>query len=281
MHQKLLFALISAAILSGCAGHRYTHEKFGSTDKQLGQLSQRDVRIESSLNRLEETQKRDVARLDETQKRDVARIDEAHQREVARIDETHQREVARIDETHQRDVARLEETHLRDVARIDEAHQREVARIDDTQRKDVARIDETQRKDVARLDADIKETLRIAKGKFAYTTSPNQTDVPFAIGSAKVGNDDLQALENMARQLLSANKNVYVEIRGFTDAAGSERQNQSLALARAEAVRAALNESGVPLHRMSVIALPDRADGAKQSAEERARNRRVTISIVE
>ena len=226
MRQKFLFALIGAAILSGCASQRETVDKFKVTDQQIGELGQRDTRIEAS-----------VARLEESQKREVARIDGAHQREVARIDSTHQ--------------------------------------------SNVARIDETQRKDVARLDAEVKEALRIAKGKFVYTTAPNQVEVLFAPGSAKLGSDAVQALENLAKNLLSANKNVYVEIRGFTDATGSEYQNRVLALARAESVRSALSESGVALHRLSVIAVVDRESSARLSAQERAQNRRVTVSIVE
>jgi outer membrane protein OmpA-like peptidoglycan-associated protein len=114
-----------------------------------------------------------------------------------------------------------------------------------------------------------------------YTTAPTQVEILFAPGSSKLGSDAVQALENLAKNLSSANKNVYVEIRGFTDATGSEYQNRALALARAESVRSAMSESGVALHRLSVIAVVDREVKGTLSAQERAQHRRVTVSIVE
>ena len=259
MKSSSLIALAGAIILTGCANHRDTIDRFADTDTRFGQMTARDKQIEGSVAQLDATQKRDIARVDGTLKSEIARVDGTLRSEIARVDGTLKSEIARVDGT------------LRS----------EVARVEGNLKREIARVDDTQRRDVTRLDADIKETLRIAKGKFAYATAGNQTEVLFASGSAKVGKDDLLLLETLAKELLRANKNVYVEIRGYTDAAGTERQNQSLALARAEAVRAVLSESGVALHRISVIALPERVDSAKQSAEERARSRRVTISIVE
>jgi hypothetical protein len=50
----------------------------------------------------------------------------------------------------------------------------------------------------------------------------------------------------------------------------------------AEAVRTVLNQNGVVLNRMALIALPAVSKGAvSQTAEDHARNRRVSIAVVE
>ncbi|MBU3724305.1 MAG: OmpA family protein [Burkholderiaceae bacterium] len=226
MKSGFILALLGTAVLSGCASHRYTSEKFAATDGKIAQMDVRDSNLEASVNRV-----------DEAHKRDVTRIDEAHKREVARIDDTHKREIARIDEAH--------------------------------------------RKDVAKLNDDIKETMRIAKGKFVFTAGSKQSVVLFDKGSAKISDADQQALSDFAKALIAENKNVFLEIKGHTDTQGTSKQNEALAVNRAEAVRQILHRSGVALNRMAVIGLPESKQGGQQSAEERAQSRRVTISVVE
>lgn len=248
MNSKALFALLGSAILTGCASHYDTTEKFTSTDSKIAQMDARDAKIESTINQVNDSLKRDISRIDETMKREITRVDATHKREVARIDEDHKRDVTRIDETQKRDIARVDGDHA---------------------------------KDVAKLTEDIKETLRIAKGKFAYAASSNLTIIQFETNSDKISTADEQALADFAKGLLRENKNVYLEIRGYTDARGGQKRNELLALNRAEAVRKVLSENGVALHRMSIIALPAKANSGQQTAEDLARNRRVSITIVE
>lgn len=248
MKFNALALVISVVALSGCAGSYETREKFSSTDGRLAQIDARDSKIEESVNQVKQTMAREIARVDET-----------HKRDIAQVEETHKRDIARVDETHKRDIARVEETHKREIARVDDAHS----------------------KDVAKLNADIKETMRIAKGKFAYITGPNVTTIQFDKASTKVSDADEQNLVGLAKSLLGENKNVFVEIRGYADVRGAKRQNEFLAINRAEAVRQILSENGVALHRMSIIALPQRSADGKQTEEDLARDRRVTITIVE
>lgn len=178
-------------------------------------------------------------------------------------------------------VRQVNQTLTREIARVDETHKRDIARVDENHKREIARVDDSHRQDVAKLNDDIKEVMRIAKGKFAYVTGPNVTTIQFDKGSAKISDADEKSLAGMAKSLLSDNKNVFVEIRGYTDARGSKKQNESLAINRAESVRQILSENGVALHRMSIIALPQRSPDGKQTEEDHARNRRVTITIVE
>lgn len=116
-------------------------------------------------------------------------------------------------------------------------------------------------------------------GKFVFTPAENEKSVLFASNSAAISPADQETLANLAKVLTSANKNVLLEIKGYTDRKGSEFQNQVLAQRRAEAVRMFLNKEGVALNRMTVAAQSNRAD--ETSSPDAAMNRRVTINIVQ
>jgi outer membrane protein OmpA-like peptidoglycan-associated protein len=122
----------------------------------------------------------------------------------------------------------------------------------------------------------------LAKSKFAYVEAPGVTHIQFGSGSAKLSEADEQVLAVLAKNLLRENKNVHLELKGQADNFGTERQNKELAVMRAEAVRTVLNQNGVVLNRMALIALPAVSKGAvSQTAEDHARNRRVSIAVVE
>ncbi len=193
----------------------------------------------------------------------IARMEESHKREVARLDQNHQREVARLDQNHQREIARLNQVQNN----LNQAH---------------VALEKTHNADVSRLNAEVKEATRLGKSKFAYVATPNVTEIQFATRSAKLTEDDEKVLADLAKNLLSENKNVHLELKGQTDMFGTERQNRELAIKRAEAVRMVLNQNGVALNRMALIALPASSTGdANKNSEEHARNRRVTITVVE
>jgi outer membrane protein OmpA-like peptidoglycan-associated protein len=106
--------------------------------------------------------------------------------------------------------------------------------------------------------------------------------VTFPFEQAELTDDSKQALDAVAQQLKSDNKNVYVEIQGHTDSSGPEAVNLSLGERRAEAVRRYLNmEHGIPLHRMSVISYGESAPLTdNDSRESRAQNRRVSLVVL-
>jgi len=200
----------------------------------------------------------------------IARLEESLKREVARLEENHRREVARLEENHQREIARLNQvqTNLNQVQTdLNQAH---------------ASLEKTHNADVAKLNVEVKEATRLGKSKFAYIATPNVTDIQFATLSAKLSAADEKVLADLAKNLLSENKNVHLELKGQTDIFGSERQNKELAIKRTEAVRMVLNKNGVALNRMAMVALPASSTGAvSKTAEDHARNRRVSIAVVE
>jgi len=196
----------------------------------------------------------------------IARLEESHKREV----ESREREVARLDQNHQREIARLNQAHTA----LEKAHT--------SLEKAHTALEKTHNADVARLNVEVKEATRLGESKFAYVATPKVTDIQFATLSAKLSADDEKVLADLAKNLLSENKNVHLELKGQTDIFGSERQNKELAIKRAEAVRMVLNLNGVALNRMALIALPASSTGAvSKTAEDHARNRRVSITVVE
>lgn len=175
--------------------------------------------------------------------------------------------------------AKIEATHTRDISSIEAKLAREIQKLEEKMAAEVKKVETEHAKDLAKTNEQLKETLRIAMGKFVFTPADTEKTVLFAINSAAISQSDQETLANLAKALTSANKNVLLEIKGYTDRKGSEYQNQILAQRRAEAVRMFLNKEGVALNRMSVAAQSNRAEST--SADEAAMNRRVTISILQ
>jgi len=88
-------------------------------------------------------------------------------------------------------------------------------------------------------------------------------------------------LATLAAKLRRDNRNVYLEIQGFTDSRGAHRKNLALGEARAEAARRFLSEQGVPLNRMSTISFGEAHPIASNAtAEGRAQNRRIVVVVL-
>lgn len=103
--------------------------------------------------------------------------------------------------------------------------------------------------------------------------------VAFASGSAVLAPDARAQLEEAAAWL--AGEPGRVEIRGHTDAAGDEAANRELSRRRAEAVRDAFVQMGLPRARLTVVGAGESepiADNATPAG--RAANRRVEIRVL-
>ena len=123
---------------------------------------------------------------------------------------------------------------------------------------------------------------KLAEGKFLYETVLSDDQVRFGFDKAELGDEAQAALDEFAAQLKTDNQDVFIEIQGHTDAVGSEDYNLELGEERAEAVRRYLNQSGVPLHRMSVISYGESAPVASNdSRDSRAQNRRVVLVVLQ
>jgi len=141
---------------------------------------------------------------------------------------------------------------------------------------------------IAQLSTESKEALdraesaeKLAQGKLLYEVTLSDDNVKFPTGTAKLSPEMTAELDNLINQLKTDNKNVYIEIQGYTDSRGSKDFNYKLGLERAEAVRRYLAEAGIPLHRISTISYgEDRSVAPNTTREGRSKNRRVVIQVL-
>jgi peptidoglycan-associated lipoprotein len=141
---------------------------------------------------------------------------------------------------------------------------------------------------VTQVDGTAKEALerataagRLAEGKFLYQVVLSDDSVKFPTDQDSLSPEAEARLAELAQRLSSENRNVYLEIQGFTDSTGDEDYNERLGAARAEAVRRYLNRSGVALNRMATISYgEDQPVASNDTPEGRSQNRRVTIIVL-
>jgi peptidoglycan-associated lipoprotein len=124
---------------------------------------------------------------------------------------------------------------------------------------------------------------KLAEGKFLYETVLTDDKVKFGFNKSELSTPAKAALDDFAAKLKADNKGVYVEVQGHTDSVGSEKYNQELGEARAQAVRRYLNQkAGFPLHRMNVISYGKSAPIAdNKSRQGRSQNRRVALVVLQ
>lgn len=122
---------------------------------------------------------------------------------------------------------------------------------------------------------------KLAEGKFLYQVVLSDDSVKFPTDAHALSPEAEQRLAELAQRLRSENRNVYLEIQGYTDAVGDAAYNEQLGEARAEAVRRSLNRQGVALNRMATISYGEESPVApNETPEGRAQNRRVAIVVL-
>jgi peptidoglycan-associated lipoprotein len=122
---------------------------------------------------------------------------------------------------------------------------------------------------------------KLAEGKFLYEVVLSDDSVKFPTDKHALSPEAEQRLGELVQRLKSENKNVYLEIQGYTDSTGTPDYNDKLGEARAEAVRKYLNQQGVALNRMATISYGQEAPVApNETREGRAQNRRVAIVVL-
>jgi outer membrane protein OmpA-like peptidoglycan-associated protein len=105
------------------------------------------------------------------------------------------------------------------------------------------------------------------------------TGVTFLSGSAKLTLNSQGPL-NRAVQELQQRPDARFVIEGHTDNVGNREANIRLSKARADAVRAYFVSKGVAASRLSTVGIgPDQPVGPNDSAEGRAKNRRVQLRV--
>lgn len=141
----------------------------------------------------------------------------------------------------------------------------------------VTEVDGTARQALDRA----KAAHQLAEGKFLYEVVLSDDSVKFPTDRHALSPEAEARLAELAQRLKTENRNVYLEIQGYTDATGEEAHNEELGQARAEAVRRYLNKAGVALNRMATISYGEAEPVAPNDTPEgRAQNRRVAIVVL-
>jgi peptidoglycan-associated lipoprotein len=149
-------------------------------------------------------------------------------------------------------------------------------RVDSTDAK-VAEVDRTSQEALKRAT----DAGKLAEGKFLYSVVLSDDSVKFPLNKHELSPEAEQRLADFANKLKEDNKNVYLEVQGFTDATGDKTYNDELGNARAEAVRKFLAKQGVPLNRIATISYGEEDPVAPNDTPDgRAQNRRVVIQVL-
>jgi peptidoglycan-associated lipoprotein len=150
------------------------------------------------------------------------------------------------------------------------------ARVDSTDQH-LAQVEGTAGQALQRAN----DAHKLAEGKFLYQVVLSDDSVKFPTDAHTLSPEAEQRLAELANRLKSENRNVYLEIQGFTDATGSPEYNEQLGAQRAEAVRRSLSRQGIALNRMSTISYGQETPVAPNDTREgRAQNRRVAIVVL-
>ncbi|KRA64737.1 flagellar motor protein MotB [Caulobacter sp. Root655] len=149
-------------------------------------------------------------------------------------------------------------------------------RVDSTDTK-LAEVDRTSQDALKRAT----DAGKLAEGKFLYSVVLSDDSVKFPLNKHELSPEAQQRLAEFAGKLKEDNKNVYLEVQGFTDATGDTTYNEELGGARAEAVRKFLAKQGVPLNRIATISYgEDDPVAPNDTPDGRAQNRRVVIQVL-
>ena len=101
--------------------------------------------------------------------------------------------------------------------------------------------------------------------------------IDFDTGSAKITSDSSNVLDQLAGRFARCEGGP-IEIGGHTDSQGAEDLNERISLSRAEAVRTALTQRGVPIAQMTARGYGEAEPIADNRSDAgRARNRRITF----
>lgn len=127
------------------------------------------------------------------------------------------------------------------------------------------------------LDATGMGQRRIV-GKVIHSVTLTDDKTLFPINSPTLGEKDMAKLDELAAKVKAMGTWFHLQIQGHTDGFGSEDYNYELGRARAEVVKAYLNEKGgIPLLRMSVISY-----GASEAASYAGKsNRRIVVHVLQ
>jgi outer membrane protein OmpA-like peptidoglycan-associated protein len=121
-----------------------------------------------------------------------------------------------------------------------------------------------------------------ASRKLVYEVVLSEAQGGFKFGRAVLPDEAKAQLDKLVTDISADPKNVFFEIEGHTDSAGSAKFNESLGQERAESVKLYLYETHkVPLHKINVISYGEsKPVSPNKTRTGRAENRRIVVRVL-
>jgi outer membrane protein OmpA-like peptidoglycan-associated protein len=121
-----------------------------------------------------------------------------------------------------------------------------------------------------------------ASRKLVYEVVLSEAQGGFKFGRATLPDEAKAQLDKLVTDISADPKNVFFEIEGHTDSAGSAKFNESLGQERAESVKLYLYETHkVPLHKINVISYGEsKPVSPNKTRTGRAENRRIVVRVL-
>ncbi len=108
-----------------------------------------------------------------------------------------------------------------------------------------------------------------------------QRNIAFEAGQSELADPSQPVLEDIRTALADAPA-ANIQVEGYTDDSGDEDKNRAISQKRAQAVVNWLADHGIPRGRMQAFGYgPERPLVSNDTAEGRARNRRIEITLTE
>ena len=121
-----------------------------------------------------------------------------------------------------------------------------------------------------------------ASRKLVYEVVLSEAQGGFKFGRATLPDEAKAQLDKMVTDISADPKNVFFEIEGHTDSAGSAKFNEQLGQERADSVKLYLYETHkVPLHKINVISYGEsKPVSPNKTRTGRAENRRIVVRVL-
>jgi len=121
-----------------------------------------------------------------------------------------------------------------------------------------------------------------ASRKLVYEVVLSEAQGGFKFGRAVLPDEAKAQLDKLVTDISADPKNVFFEIEGHTDSAGSAKFNEQLGAERAESVKLYLYETHkVPLHKINVISYGEsKPVSPNKTRTGRAENRRIVVRVL-
>jgi outer membrane protein OmpA-like peptidoglycan-associated protein len=121
-----------------------------------------------------------------------------------------------------------------------------------------------------------------ASRKLVYEVVLSEAQGGFKFGRATLPDEAKAQLDKLITDISADPKNVFFEIEGHTDSAGSAKYNEQLGQERADAVKMYLYETHkVPLHKINVVSYGEsKPVSPNKTRTGRAENRRIVVRVL-